>query len=440
MDIQAILQKTRDGEVLSTDEIKSWITGYLQGKITDYQMSAWLMAVYFRGLSARETTDLTLAMAASGKEADWQSTGLVTVDKHSTGGVADTTTLVVASMVAAAGGKVAKMSGRGLGFTGGTLDKLESIPGFRIDLSEQEFIRQVQACGIAVVGQNHDLAPADGLLYALRDVTATVESLPLIASSVMSKKLAGGAAGIVLDVKCGRAAFMKTPEEAFQLADLMVDIGSRSGRNMVAIVSDMNAPLGTAIGNSLEVDEAVAVLSGRGGRRLTELCLLLAGTMLEVGGIAADPEEGRALAEKVWRSGEALDKFAEWIRAQGGGTDWLGKEPLTRADKVQTVTATASGYVTAMDALALADVAAKLGAGRIRKEDRIDLHVGVRIEVELGDWVETGETLATIYGRSQHDLQSYVEKTRQAFVLSSVYQEPPLVYKIIRGKSRKKGK
>lgn len=426
-----IIEKTRNGESLTAAEIRFMVQEYTAGKIPDYQVSAWLMAIYFRGLSKRETRILTKEMATSGDSLDFISEGIFLLDKHSTGGVADTTTLVVAPLVAAAGGKIGKMSGRGLGFTGGTLDKMEAIPGMRIQLTESEFREQIETCGLAVVGQSKELAPADGLLYALRDVTGTVESLPLIASSIMSKKLAAGAKGIVLDVKCGEAAFMKNRREAMELANLMVAIGNESGRNMIAVVSDMNIPLGSAIGNSLEVDEAVEVLSGGGNRRLVSLSLILAGALLVNGNLAPNLTEGKALAKRMLASGKGLAKFKEWVAAQGGDTGWIGRELLTKETNCRVVYAKSSGYLQHIQPLRLAHIAMELGAGRQRKEDSIDPQVGVLILAEVGDYIKKGQPLAKLYGKVNCPLDNYVAQAAGAFEIGGEKREPPLVYSII---------
>ena len=324
------IEEKRDGKEQSASRIEKFIEDYTQGRVADYQAAAWLMAVYLKGMHEEETAVLTAAMRDSGEVVDLSAIDGVTVDKHSTGGIADTTTLIVAPLVAAAGVKVAKMSGRGLGFTGGTLDKLESVPGFRITLSKEEFFNQVNHIGLAVIGQSGELAPADKLLYALRDATGTVESIPLIASSVMSKKLAGGADAIVLDVKYGSGAFMKTKERAFELARAMVDIGVAAGKPTTAVLTSMNAPLGMSIGNSLEIDEAVDVLSGRGGKRLKEVVLTVGAYMLKSAGLVATAEEGRTVLQEHINDGSGLQKFKEFLEAQGGDTSFIGVRPLTK--------------------------------------------------------------------------------------------------------------
>ncbi|MCI5836464.1 MAG: thymidine phosphorylase [Veillonellaceae bacterium] len=428
MDSLAVLRATRDGEALTEEQIREFIRAYVAGDVPDYQVAAWLMAVYFRGLSRRETIALTLAMRDSGDTLSFEREGFRTVDKHSTGGVADTTTLIIAPLVAACGGYVGKMSGRGLGFTGGTLDKLEAVPGLRTDLTEGEFFAQVRDIGVAVVGQTRELAPADGLLYALRDVTETVASLPLVASSVMSKKLAGGADGIVLDVKCGRAAFMQSRREAELLAELMVAIGREAGRRMTAFVTDMNLPLGSAVGNSLEIDEAVEVLQGGGNRRLRELSLALAGAMLAVAGVAEDAATGEAIAAQALADGRGMERFERWLAAQGGETKRLGREPLTKRTNVYEVTALADGYVSDIDAMLLARTGLALGAGRRRKGDRIDPQVGLALAAQPGDYVRRGDLLLTIYGKAGADLRGYEDGLRRAFVLGEGAVEPPLIY------------
>ncbi len=397
------IEAKRDGKVLPAEAIFRFINDYTCGRIADYQAAAWLMAVYLRGMNDAETAALTRAMAESGDTVDLSPVSGIKVDKHSTGGIADTTTLVVAPLVAAAGVKVAKMSGRGLGFTGGTIDKLESIPGFRTVLGKDEFFRQVNDLGIAVIGQSADLAPADKLLYALRDATGTIESIPLIAASIMSKKLAAGADAIILDVKYGDGAFMKTVEKAKELAQTMVRIGKTAGRPTTAVITSMNAPLGMAIGNSLEVDEAVAALSGRGGRRLMEVVPEIGAQMLMAAGKAASVTAGKTVLDRLVKNGAGLEKFRRFVAAQGGDTAWIGVRPLTRAEKTYTVRAEVSGYITAVKSEELGRIAMESGAGRAKKEDTIDYHVGIALHKELYDFVAAGEPLCTLYLKDNAD-------------------------------------
>lgn len=429
-----LIKKKRDGGELSTAELEFLVREYTSGALPDYQMAAFLMAVFFRGLSSRETTDLTLAMAGSGEVADLSGLPGPAVDKHSTGGVADTTTLVVAPLVAACGVVVAKMSGRGLGHTGGTVDKLESIPGFRTSLSREEFLGAVRTAGMAVVGQSGALCPADKKIYALRDVTATVDCIPLIASSIMSKKLAGGSHAIVLDVKCGRGAFMKDLARARELAQAMVSIGERAGRRTVAVISDMDQPLGRAVGNALEVSEAVMTLRGEGPARLTELCLVLGGEMVALAGRAASPQAGRALVEEALRSGAGLAQFARWIAAQGGDPGVV--EDLSRLPQAAvrvTAGAPAGGYVKAVEAERLGVAAMELGAGRRRKEDPIDLSVGLDLKVEVGDRVAPGQALAEIHAASEAAAAAAVREVQACYELSErPVPVPPLVYDVVR--------
>ncbi len=434
MDTVQLIGKTRDNIPLTAAEIDFLVALYTAGAVPDYQMAAWLMAVYCRGLTREETVALTLAMAHSGEVIQWPDAWRPITDKHSTGGVGDTTTLIVAPIVAAAGVRVGKMSGRGLGFTGGTLDKLESIPGFSVQLSAADFRRQIETLYLAVIGQSEELAPADGLMYALRDVTGTVESLPLIASSVMSKKLASGADVIVLDVKCGAAAFMKTREEAEVLARLMVAIGEQAGRRTLAIVSDMNAPLGSAVGNSLEIDEATEVLQGQGNRRLIDVSLTLAGAMIYGAGKADDWESGIARAREVWESGEAFSVWKAWLAAQGGSVDWVGHRPLTQAAHVHTVTAQEEGVVNGIDAMVLAQVSRELGAGRMVKEDTISPMVGLRLHCELNDTIRRGDALVTVYSDDMTDEEALTERLRRAFILGTEAADIPLIYERIDGK------
>lgn len=428
-----LIQKKRDGGRLSREELEFLIQGYVRGEIPDYQMAAWAMAVYFQGMEPEEITDLTLIMAGSGDTLDLSGIRGVKVDKHSTGGVADTTTLVLAPLVASAGVPVAKMSGRGLGHTGGTVDKLESIPGYRTALSPQEFIDQVNRIGVSVVGQTGELAPADKLLYALRDVTATIESIPLIASSIMSKKIAAGADGFVLDVKVGSGAFMKEEEQAVAMAKAMVQIGTLAGKATVALVTDMNEPLGRCIGNALEVKEAILTLQGQGPAHLTELCLQLGTEMLLLAGAAAQAGEARAKLEESLFSGAALEKFKEWVAAQGG--DARVAEDLSLLPQARhraSLKAPRAGYIQGIDPLALGLAAMHLGAGRETKDSTIDLAVGIELKVRSGDYVEAGADLAEIYANDQGRLEAAFQEALAAFALGG--EKPParpLVYRKI---------
>lgn len=429
-----LIRRKRDGGELSPEELGFLVRAYTDGDLPDYQMAAFLMAVFFRGMTEAETTALTLAMAESGEMNDLSVLPGVAVDKHSTGGVADTTTLVLGPLVAACGVTVAKMSGRGLGHTGGTIDKLESIPGFRTALSREEFLDVVQSAGLAVVGQSGELCPADKKIYALRDVTATVDCIPLIASSIMSKKLAGGSHGIVLDVKCGNGAFMKDLERARELARAMVAIGRRAGRETVAVISDMNQPLGMAVGNALEVEEAVLTLAGQGPQRLTDLCLTLGGEMVTLAGRTADPEEGRRIVAEALASGAGLEAFARWVEAQGGDPR-VAHDPglLPRAPVRRVVRSEAEGFVTRVDSERLGVAAMELGAGRRRKEDAIDLTVGLQLRVGLGDRVVIGQELAVIHSSTEAQAAEAAERVRAAYGLSAEPSEPPpLVYEVIR--------
>lgn len=413
------IEHKRDGKVLTKEEIHRFIDDYTAGRIADYQAAAWLMAVYLRGMTAEETTELTMAMARSGDIVDLSSIPGVKVDKHSTGGIADTTTLIVAPLVAAAGVPVAKMSGRGLGFTGGTADKLEAIPGFRIELPEDQFLQQVRRMGLALITQSGDIAPADKLLYALRDATGTVESIPLIASSIMSKKIASGADAIVLDVKYGDGAFMKTKEDARKLARMMVDIGRLAHKPTRAVITSMEAPLGTAIGNSLEVDEAVDALSGRGGRRLMEVVRAIGAQMLLVGGKAGSEGEGEQMIDDLVASGKGLAKFKEFVKAQSGSASWIGKRPLTKAPQIFTAVCTDEGYITEIHGRALGEIAMAMGAGRARKEDPIDPMVGIRLFKELGDSIKAGEPLFTLYGKADADMSCIAQEIASHIIVQA---------------------
>ena len=427
------IELKRDGNVLGKDEITRFITDYTEGKIADYQAAAWLMAVYLKGMTAAETTDLTMAMAHSGDIVDLSSIPGVKVDKHSTGGIADTTTLIVAPLVAAAGVPVAKMSGRGLGFTGGTADKLEAIPGFHVVMPEDQFLRQVRDIGIALITQSGDIAPADKLLYSLRDATGTVESIPLIASSIMSKKIASGADAIVLDVKYGDGAFMKTKERARELAQTMVDIGKLAGKPTRAVITSMDAPLGTAIGNSLEVDEAIEALQGKGGRRLMEVVEAIGAQMLMAGGKAKNESQGRDKIRYLISSGKGLQKWKDVVTAQGGDASWIGKHPLTKAPQVYTAVCTDTGYVTAVHGRALGDIAMAMGAGRARKEDAIDPMVGIRLYKEIYDPVKAGDPLFTIYGNGNADMPAIAQAIADQIIVTPNQAETiePVVSDII---------
>lgn len=393
-----IIKKKRDGLPLSDEEIRTFIEGYVKGEVADYQAAAFCMAVYFRGMDVRETTALTLAVRDSGDRLDFSRIHGVRVDKHSTGGVGDKTSLVVTPIVASCGVKVAKMSGRGLGHTGGTIDKLEAIPGFCTSLSTEEFERIVNEVGIAIVGQSKNLAPADKKLYALRDVTATVDSMPLIASSIMGKKLAADDDCIVLDVKTGSGSFMKTLEDSMALAQLMVDIGRRAGKKMLALITDMDRPLGQAIGNTLEVVEAIDVLCGRGPDDLTAICIALATDMLALTGEHGDREACEGKVREAIRSGRALETLAKMVKAQGGDdTVIYHPENFAKATHERTVVAPRDGYVVAVDTEGYGITSLLLGAGRNTMEDEIDYTAGIILRAKTGDYVRAGDPIATLY-------------------------------------------
>lgn len=434
-----ILRKKRDGGQLDEREIRFLIEGYTRGEIPDYQMSAWAMAVYFNGMSPEETAHLTMAMADSGDRIDLSAIQGVKVDKHSTGGVGDTTTLVLAPLVAAAGVPVAKMSGRGLGHTGGTIDKLEAIEGFRVELDREAFIRQVNDCGAAVMSQTGNITPADKLLYGLRDVTATVDSIPLIASSVMSKKIASGADAIVLDVKTGAGAFMKTVEEAIRLARAMVEIGQRVGRETVAVISGMDQPLGFAVGNALEVKEAIETLRGEGPADLRELCLALGAHMLVLGRKAEDYGQARAILQQRLEDGTALERLRRLIEAQGGRGEVVDRpeELLPAAPIRSAVTADRDGWVSAIEAERIGIAAMTLGAGRETKESRIDLAAGVVLRKKVGDPVKAGETLAELHvGEAwAARLDAAARIVKDAYAISGRREAPPpLLYAVVTGR------
>jgi pyrimidine-nucleoside phosphorylase len=429
-----IIYKKREGQKLTKDELEFLIKGYVEGNIPDYQISAWAMAVFFQGMDAEETANLTMLMAESGDMIDLSPIQGVKVDKHSTGGVGDTTTLILAPLVASAGIPVAKMSGRGLGHTGGTIDKLESIPNFNTSLSIDEFFDNVNKHGVAVMGQTGNLTPADKKLYALRDVTATVESIPLIASSIMSKKLAGGADAIVLDVKTGNGAFMKDFENAKKLAEAMVSIGKNLGRDTAAYITDMNQPLGNAVGNALEVKEAIKTLKGEGPEDLTELCVELGAAMLQLAGKTEDLEEGKKILRENLKNGKALAKFAEMITAQGGNAKVVADLSLlpTAADRFE-VKAEKDGYVSEIKALDVGVAAMILGAGRENKESKIDLAVGLELKKKKADRVSKGDTLAVLHYNDRKNLEEAKSKLLSAYTITEEKTEKnKLVYEIIK--------
>ncbi|MDX9865339.1 MAG: pyrimidine-nucleoside phosphorylase [Anaerolineaceae bacterium] len=428
-----IIIKKRDRRELTTEEINFFIEGFTDGSIPDYQASAWAMAVLLNGMTDRETTDLTLAMAASGETLDLSSAVEIAIDKHSTGGVGDKTTLVVGPVVAACRLPVGKMSGRGLGFSGGTLDKMESIPGYRTDLSEEEFLSQLKTYKIVLTGQSHDLAPADGKLYALRDVTGTVPSMPLIASSVMSKKIAAGAHAIVLDVKLGEGAFMTNLDDARQLAEIMVAIGKLSGRRVVGLLSDMNQPLGEAVGNALETREAIETLQGGGPEDFREHCLVVASHMLVLGNRAASLDEGRQMAEKALADGSGLEFFRTLVREQGGDVSYVDHpDKLPQAKLIEAVPAPRSGWLKAVKAKEVGETSVELGAGRARKGDPIDHAVGIMVHHKVGDHVEAGAALFTIHANDAGRLAQAIERLQAAVEWSDTACEPlPLFYGVV---------
>ena len=426
-----IIAKKRDGGTLSADEIEVFVKGCVAGDIPDYQAAALLMAIYFQGMDKEETAALTLAMAHSGETVDLSGIPGVKVDKHSTGGVGDKTTLIAAPIVASLGVRVAKMSGRGLGFTGGTIDKLEAIPGLRTSLSREEFFGIVRRVGVSVIGQSGNLVPADKKLYALRDVTATVESLPLIASSIMSKKLAAGSDCILLDVKTGSGAFMKTEEDSIRLARTMVEIGEAAGKKTIALVTDMDRPLGRAVGNALEVAEACETLRGRGPEDLTELSLCLAADMLVLAG-KGSLEECRAMAERAVSGGAAFAKLKEMAAAQGGDTAVLDDPSGFPQAKVRReVPAPRDGFVFSMDTQSLGAASVVLGAGREKKGDPVDFSAGILLHKKPGDPVRAGETLATLCSSDPQRCDRAEDLLLRAVVIGS---EPPAPQRLIRAR------
>lgn len=428
-----IIIKKRDGFELSREEIDFFVAGFTRGEIPDYQVSAWAMAIMLKGMTDRETTDLTMAMARSGDTLDLSGVVPIAVDKHSTGGVGDKTTLVVEPMVAACGLPVGKMSGRGLGFSGGTIDKMESIPGYRTNLNTHEFIEQLKSIGVVLTGQSGDLAPADGKLYALRDVTGTVPSIPLIASSIMSKKIAAGAQAIVLDVKVGVGAFMETVETARQLARLMVAIARLSGRRAIGLLSDMNQPLGYAVGNALEVIEAIETLHGGGPADFHEHCLVVASHLLHLGGKATSVDEGRQMANMALKDGRAFDRFHLLVQTQGGDVRYVDNPGLfPKAQYIQTIPAGRSGYLSAINARIVGETSVELGAGRARKTDPVDPAVGIEILHKVGDQVVFGDPLFIIHANDPQKLEAARLRLEAAHTWSDQPVEPlPLFYGIV---------
>ena len=428
----SIIRKKRDGKELSSAEIQKFVTGYTNGEIPDYQASALLMAICLAGMTQRETSDLTMAMAQSGDSIDLSMLGDLSADKHSSGGVGDKTTLIAIPIAAALGCKVAKMSGRGLGHTGGTIDKLEAIPSYCTELSPERFIRQAEEIGIALTAQSGNLAPADKKIYALRDVTATVDSIPLIASSIMSKKLASGAKNIVLDVKVGSGAFMKDLESARSLAECMVSIGKNSGRNVRAVLTNMDVPLGNCIGNSLEVIESVNVLKGQGDRNLLDISCILAAHMASMALNKSYVEMLEKAYEAIY-SGSAYKKFCQWVKAQGGNTEYIEDTSLFEKTSVEIeVKSEKTGYISSLDAQAIGNICVEAGGGRKEKGDKVDYSAGIVLLKQRGDWAEKGEVIARIYTNKEN----IAEKLHRDF-LSAVEicdecpDKQPLVYEVV---------
>ena len=433
MRIYDILEQKRRGEEHSREQLEFFINGFVSGDIPDYQAAAWLMAVCCNGMTDRETATLTEIMAASGDSVDLSRFGERSVDKHSTGGVGDKTSLIVAPIVACCGGKVAKMSGRGLGHTGGTIDKLESVPNFRTELSSDEFFETVEKTGMAIIGQTGNIAPADKKLYALRDVTATVESIPLITSSIMSKKLAAGALSLVLDVKVGSGAFMKPEAQARVLAQSMVNIGKRLGRNVTAVLTDMDTPLGSAIGNSLEVAEAISVLKGECRGDLYEVCISLAAEMLSLC-LGVDTDKAYEMAQEAVSSGKAPRKMREWMAAQGADVCYIDDPSLfKRAEYVRELKAEEDGYIASMETARIGAASVSLGAGRVKKTDVIDPAAGIVLSAKTGDKVKKGDTLCTLYTSSPDRADEAERIFRGAVTLApQPTTRPPLIYGIIK--------
>lgn len=434
MRIYGIIKRKKENIELTKEEIEYFVKGYTSGEIPDYQAAALCMAIYFNGMSVRETTDLTLAIRDSGERIDFSKIDGIRVDKHSSGGVGDKTSLVIAPIVASCGVKVPKISGRGLGHTGGTVDKLESIEGFNVSLSSDEFIKIVNEVGTAIIGQTKNIAPADKKLYALRDVTATIDSMPLIASSIMGKKLASDDNCILLDVKTGSGAFMKTVDESVTLARLMVDIGKRAGKKMMAVVTDMDKPLGNAIGNSLEVIEAVNTLKGNGPKDFTEICIILATNMLYLAGIG-DKNECEKKVKDAITSGRAFETFLKMVKCQGGNIKLLENTDLfKKARFVKEVKVAKSGYIEKVDAEFYGVASLVLGAGRNKKEDKIDYSAGIILHKKTGDYVNIGDTIATLYTNDENAIPNASEKLLLATTISNKKpSEKPIVFETIGG-------
>ena len=425
MKMQNIIVKKRDGKELDRSEIGFFVNGYSDGRIPDYQAAAFLMAVWFRGMNSRETSDLTNAMMNSGDVADLKEIKGIKVDKHSTGGVGDKTSLIACPIVAACGVPVAKMSGRGLGFTGGTIDKLASIPGFRTTLGRDEFVAQVNEEGIALIGQSGMITPADKKIYALRDVTGTVENKSLIASSIMSKKLAAGSDAIVLDAKVGSGAFMKNLEDAEELGQLMCEIGNAAGRKTIAVVTDMDQPLGCAVGNALEVEEAIMTLNGHGPEDITELSTYLAGLMLCLGGRARSTREGLMMAQQALSSGAALERFRKLVIRQGGDPVVVDDPSrLPRARYSADVKAKTNGFIQSIDAQVIGEAAGMTGTGREKMEDEIDPGAGILLHKKTGSRVKKNDVIATVYGRSGKIAKAAADMAAKAFVVRKDRPEP----------------
>ena len=433
MNIIDIIYKKRNNEVLTKEEIEYVVNSYVANEIADYQVSALLMAICINGLNDKEIYDLTLAMMNSGDKMDLSSISNMTIDKHSTGGVGDKTTLVLAPMLASMGFAVAKMSGRGLGHTGGTIDKLESIEGFKVELSEDRFISNINKINFALASQTKNIAPADKKIYALRDVTATVDNIGLIASSVMSKKLACGARTIVLDVKVGNGSFMTEVEEAKKLANCMIDIGKKFGRNICAVISDMNQPLGHAVGNALELKEAISVLRGEEKGELLELCLELGAYALTISGQCSETKDAKKSLLECVSSGKAYEKFIEFVRLQDGNIDMIkNTELLPKSEYEANLLASETGFITSINSKEVGMSALISGAGRLRKEDKIDFGAGIYLHKKLGDSVNKGDIVASIYSSSEEKLNQAKDRLAQAIIIGDrLGENSPLIYEVV---------